>query len=170
LVLVSAGGLLAALGFRPYAPGGSAHGPSDKRGALAAAAATSSLVMVLIALTYAVAVVPRVNQARARGPREMAEAFRRAVPKGAVIWVAAPAYQPFWYYLEPDVRYVRSLGEVPAAGRFVLLPSSRNAGDLGRDPRGREALSLVTAVDGQRRSFSLFELSQSGNRAALFGP
>jgi 4-amino-4-deoxy-L-arabinose transferase-like glycosyltransferase len=158
-LLAGAGGLLAVLGFWLYAQGGAARGPlANKRGALVAAAATSSIVMVLITLTYAVAIVPRINQARTQGPRAMAEAFRRVVPKEAVIWMAEPSYQPFWYYLEPNVRYVHTLGEVPADGRFVLIPS-RNAGDLGRDPRGREALPLVTAMDGQRRSFSLFELS-----------
>jgi 4-amino-4-deoxy-L-arabinose transferase-like glycosyltransferase len=169
LLLAFAGCLLAAFGFWPYAQSGAARGLlSDKRRALVAAAATSSIVMVLITLTYAVAIVPRINRARKHGPREMAEAFRHVVPKEAVIWMAEPSYQPFWYYLEPSVRYVHTVTEVPSGGRFVLIPS-RNAGDLGRDPRWREALPLVTVMDGQRRSFSLFELNQSGAHAAAAG-
>ena len=83
--------------------------------------------------------------------------------------MADPSYQPFWYYLEPNVQYVHTAAEVPAGDRFVLIPS-RNAGDLGRDPRRHEALPVVTVTDGQRRSFSLFKVSQSGACAATAGP
>ena len=99
----------------------------------------------------------------------MAKAFRRALPPEAIVWVVDSSYQPFWYYLEPNVRYAPTLGKVPADGRFALIPS-RGVGDLRRDPRWGEAVPLVAAMDGQRRSFSLVERGQSGGRAASVGP
>jgi 4-amino-4-deoxy-L-arabinose transferase-like glycosyltransferase len=169
LLLAFGGGILATFGFWPYVQQAALRGSlAPKRCALLAAAATSSIVMVLITLSFAVAVVPRINQARTHGPREMAESFRRVLPSGALVWMAEPSYQPFWYYLEPNVRYVHAPDDVPADARFVLI-ASRNAGDLGRDPRWREAVPLVAAIDGKGRSFSLFELGQSGAPAASAG-
>ncbi len=136
--------------------------------ALVSSALVSAIVMVLITFAFAVAVVPRINRDRTRGPREMAASFRRVLPANALVWVEEPSYQPFWYYLEPSVRYFHAWSELPADACYVLV-ASPNTDALRRQAGPRELTPLTTATDGQGRSFSLFELGRTDAQTASNG-
>ena len=92
----------------------------------------SGVVTVLITGIYAVAVIPRITAAKIHGSRQVATEIRQALPANAVLWVQGSTYRPFWYYLEPHVRYFIELKKVPASARYFLLPDFRpNTGVAG---------------------------------------
>lgn len=120
-------------------------------------ASLSALVMGIITCAFALAVVPRINRDRKHGPREVAAPFRQVVPSGAPIWVDETTYRPFWYYLEPGVRYFHGPENLPNSARFVLTPA-HDVGRLTADPRWHKAATLVISPDGSNRPFSLLDL------------
>jgi hypothetical protein len=89
------------------------------------------------------------------------------MPPGAPLWVAQSSYRPFWFYWESDVRYHRSITEIPVNARCALV-TAETAGQIEADPRWRAArpAPLATVTDNENRHFSLFGLGGNGLDAA----
>ncbi|MBV9275072.1 MAG: glycosyltransferase family 39 protein [Verrucomicrobia bacterium] len=117
-------------------------------------ALTTAMVFVIAMMTYASAIVPRVNALTRDGPREVAAEIRRAVPSGIVLWVQEDQYRPFWYYLEPGARYFHSLSDIPDDARYFLLPQD-SAADFMRDQRwkGDQLKRLKEVSDNENKKF-----------------
>jgi 4-amino-4-deoxy-L-arabinose transferase-like glycosyltransferase len=117
-------------------------------------ALTTGIVFVLGMITYGSAIVPRVNALTQDGPREVAAEIRQFVSPGAILWVQEDQYRPFWYYLEPEVRYFHSLSEVPDNVRYFLLPEGL-ATVFMEDPRwkGDQLKRLKEVSDNEKKKF-----------------
>ena len=87
----------------------------------------------------------------------MAGAIRAALPPGAPLWVLEDSYRPFWYYLEPDVRYFSRLTDLPAQAHYILLPSTKTQVFL-QNPIWQNAPPklILQAVDNENKAFDLF--------------
>jgi 4-amino-4-deoxy-L-arabinose transferase-like glycosyltransferase len=129
---------------------------------LAEQAILSGAVTAIAMMTFATVVMPRIDSANKHRPREMAGAIRGALPTGAQLWVLEDSYRPFWYYLEPDVRYFHRVTDLPAQARYVLLPGARSAGLL-KDPIWTNAppVLIMQIVDNEKRAFDLFRRDQN---------
>ena len=79
-----------------------------------------------------------------------------AIIAGAILWVQENEYRPFWYYLEPDVRYFLSVSDIPSDARYFLLPEAA-APAFTADPRvaDRHLHSLAPVVDGEKQRFEI---------------
>ena len=95
----------------------------------------SGVVMVLITGIYAVAAIPRITAAKIRSSRQVAAEIRQVLPANTVLWIQESTYRPFWYYLEPRVRYFIELKRVPCIS--PLFPA---AGQKGRRGSGQPQL------------------------------
>jgi 4-amino-4-deoxy-L-arabinose transferase-like glycosyltransferase len=117
----------------------------------------SGAVTAIAMMTFATVVMPRIDAANKHRPREVAGAIRGALPTGAQLWVLEDSYRPFWYYLEPDVRYFHRVKDLPAQARYILLPGTRSAGLL-KDPIWINAppVLIMQIVDNENRAFHLF--------------
>lgn len=122
----------------------------------ARAALITGLVFAAGMITYGAAIVPRVNGMSTNGFREVAARIRGTIPAGAILWVQENEYKPFWYYLEPDVRYFLSVSDIPAAARYFLLPEAA-APEFAADPRlaDRHLHAVGEVVDGERQRFEV---------------
>jgi hypothetical protein len=122
----------------------------------ARAAMITGLVFAAGMITYGAAMVPRVDALTTNGFREVAARIRQELPTGAILWVQENEYRPFWYYLEPDVRYFLSISDLPADARYFLLPEAAAPG-FAADPRlaDRHLHSLAPVVDGERQRFEI---------------
>jgi len=101
--------------------------------------------------------MPRVDSANKHRSRAVADAIRATLPAGTQLWVLEDSYRPFWYYLEPDVRYFHRLSELPAQANYLLLPATRTPALL-QDPIWLNAPPklIMQAVDNENRVFDLF--------------
>ena len=120
------------------------------------AALITGLVFAAGMVTYGVAIVPRVDAMTTNGFREVAATIRGTIPNGAVLWVQENEYRPFWYYLEPDVRYFLSVSDIPADARYFLLPEAA-APAFAADSRlaQRSLRPLAEVVDGDKQRFEI---------------
>jgi 4-amino-4-deoxy-L-arabinose transferase-like glycosyltransferase len=118
----------------------------------------TGLVFAAGMITYGTAIVPRVDAVTTDGFREVATRIRKELPAGAILWVQENEYKPFWYYLEPDVRYFLSVSDIPADARYFLLPEAA-APAFAADPRlaERHVHALAQVVDGEKQRFSVME-------------
>jgi 4-amino-4-deoxy-L-arabinose transferase-like glycosyltransferase len=109
-------------------------------------------------ITYGTGIVPRVDAATKDGFREVAARIRQELPAGAIVWVKENEYKPFWYYLEPDVRYFLSVSDIPADARYFLLPEAA-APAFAADPRlvDRHLRAIAQVVDGEKQRFEVLE-------------
>jgi hypothetical protein len=125
-------------------------------GLAARAALITGLVFAAGMITYGAAIVPRVNSMTTNGFREVAARIRQQLPAGAILWVRENDYRPFWYYLEPDVRYFLSVSDVPADARFFLLPQNAVPA-FAADPRlaDRHLHEVGRVVDGEGQRFEV---------------
>jgi 4-amino-4-deoxy-L-arabinose transferase-like glycosyltransferase len=131
----------------------------------------TGLVFAAGMITYGTAIVPRVDAATTNGFREVAARIRHELPGGAILWVQENEYKPFWYYLEPDVRYFLSVSDIPADARYFLLPEAA-APAFAADPRLAERHLHVVAqvVDGEKQRFSVMERDgETGTQQAVSG-
>jgi 4-amino-4-deoxy-L-arabinose transferase-like glycosyltransferase len=119
-------------------------------------AVISGGIAAVAMITFATAIMPRIDSANKRRPREVAAAIRAALPAGAQLWVLEDSYRPFWYYLEPDVRYFHRPAELPTQAHYILLPAAQRA--LLQNPAWQTAplLLILQIVDNENRSFDLF--------------
>ena len=90
------------------------------------------------------------------GFREVAARIRKELPGGAILWVQENEYKPFWYYLEPDVRYFLSVTDIPADARYFLLPAAA-ATAFAADQRlaDRHLRAIAQVVDGEKQRFEV---------------
>ena len=116
----------------------------------------TGLVFAAGMITYGTAIVPRVDAVTTNGFREVAARIRHELPGGAILWVQENEYKPFWYYLEPDVRYFLSVSDIPADARYFLLPEAAAPG-FAADPRLAERHLGVVAqvVDGEKQRYEI---------------
>jgi hypothetical protein len=108
-------------------------------------------------MIFATLVMPRVDSANKHRSRAVAEAIRATLPAGTQLWVLEDNYRPFWYYLEPDVRYFHRLSELPAQANYLLLPATRTPALL-QDPIWLNAPPklIMQAVDNENRAYNLY--------------
>jgi len=132
----------------------------------ARAAMITGLVFAAGMITYGAAIVPRVDALTTDGFREVAAKIRQELSAGAILWVQENEYRPFWYYLEPDVRYFLSVSDIPADARYFLLPEAAAAA-FAADPRlaDRHLHSLAPVVDGEKQRFSVMERDGQGSKS-----
>jgi hypothetical protein len=125
-------------------------------------ALTTAVVTVLAMVVYSLAVIPRINSFNGNRAREVADSIRSAIPAQVELWVQESAYQPFWYYLEPEVRYFQSVSDIPSQARYFLLPASQ-AAIFSKDGAWHGAPPVVKKeiTDNQSRNFVLLEREPS---------
>jgi 4-amino-4-deoxy-L-arabinose transferase-like glycosyltransferase len=142
-----------ALANRPRSP----HVPPATSSRLVAQAILSGAIAAVAMMIFATLVMPRVDSANKHRSRAVAEAIRATLPAGTQLWVLEDSYRPFWYYLEPDVRYFHRLSELPAQANYLLLPATRTPALL-QDPIWLNAPPklIMQAVDNENRVFDLF--------------
>jgi 4-amino-4-deoxy-L-arabinose transferase-like glycosyltransferase len=126
----------------------------------ARAALVTGLVFAAGMITYGAAIVPRVDALTNNGFREVAARIRHTVPSGALLWVQENEYRPFWYYLEPEVRYFLSVSDIPAAARYFLLPEDAAAA-FAADHRLRD---VAHVVDGEKQRFVVLARDGQSNQ------
>jgi 4-amino-4-deoxy-L-arabinose transferase-like glycosyltransferase len=116
----------------------------------------TGLVFAAGMITYGTGIVPRVDALTTNGFREVAARIRQELPAGAILWVQENEYKPFWYYLEPNVRYFLSVSDIPADARYFLLPEAA-APAFAADPRlaDRYLHAIAQVVDGEKQRFEI---------------
>lgn len=113
---------------------------------------SSAAAAVICIFIYAIAIVPRIQQHRSS--REVAASFRSLVPEHTKIWVLETQYRPFWYYLEPDVRYFSTLSDLPLEARFFIFPLSELPNVINSEQLGRPSI-LTEIPDNENVRFVL---------------
>jgi 4-amino-4-deoxy-L-arabinose transferase-like glycosyltransferase len=122
----------------------------------ARAALVTALVFAAGMITYGAAIVPRVDALTTNGSREIAAEIRRALPANTVLWVQENEYRPFWYYLEPEVRYFLSSSDIPPTAHYFLLPEPAAAAFIADHHWTDHFLRQVAqVVDGEKQRFTL---------------
>jgi 4-amino-4-deoxy-L-arabinose transferase-like glycosyltransferase len=131
--------------------------PPTKSSRLAAQAMISGAITALAMMIFATLIMPRIDSANKHRSREVAYAIRAALPAGAQLWVLEDSYRPFWYYLEPEVRYFHLLSDLPPQAHYILLPAKQTK-TLLQNPIWQNALPMliVQVVDNENRAFDLF--------------
>lgn len=116
----------------------------------------TGLVFAAGMITYGTGIVPRVDALTTNGFREVAARIRQELPAGAILWVQENEYKPFWYYLEPNVRYFLSVSDIPADARYFLLPEAA-APAFAADRRlaDRHLHAIAQVVDGEKQRFEI---------------
>jgi 4-amino-4-deoxy-L-arabinose transferase-like glycosyltransferase len=135
---------------------GASPPPAQSR-CLAAQAILSASTTALGVMIFATLVMPRIDSANRHRSREVAGDIRSVMPAGAQLWVQEDSYRPFWYYLEPDVRYFHQAADLPAQATYFLLPASETK-MLLRDPVWQSAppTYIRQVIDNENRAFNLF--------------
>jgi 4-amino-4-deoxy-L-arabinose transferase-like glycosyltransferase len=130
-------------------------GDFTSSGAILRQALTTAAVFVIAMLIYSIAIVPRVNSL-SYGAREVAGSIRTKLPPDAVLWIQEDEFRPFWYYLEPKVRYFSRTDEISPDAHYVLLPKQRK---FMEDPGWGSTLfqTLSEIVDNEKKVFVLLE-------------
>jgi len=144
---------LFALANTPPLAGSTPAVASDR---LAGHAITSAAVTAMGMILFALVIMPRISSANTHRPREIAVAIRDSLPAAARLWVLEDQYRPFWYYLEPNVRYFHRLADLPPQAHYILVPTAQTKSFL-QNPGSTSVHStlLMQAVDSENRSFDL---------------
>jgi 4-amino-4-deoxy-L-arabinose transferase-like glycosyltransferase len=131
--------------------------PPVQSGRLAAQAIISGSTAALAVMIFATLIMPRIDSANRRGSREVAGAIRASLPAGAQLWVQEDSYRPFWYYLEPNVRYFHHPADLPTQAHYFLWPASETK-MLLQDPIWENAPPtwIRQVIDNEKRAFDLF--------------
>ncbi len=116
----------------------------------------SGTIAAIGVMIFTTVIMPKVDSGNKGRPREVARALRGAMPNGATVWVLEWSYRPFWYYLEPDVRYFDNLSALPPDARYILLPAGQTDKIL-RDPfwHGTPPKLVAQAKDSENKIFDL---------------
>ena len=159
LLWTSIEGLLAA-GIWLFGVANRAPPPSvmpAKSSRLTMQALISGAIAAIAMMIFATLIMPRIDSANKHRPREVAGAIRAALPAGAQLWVLEDSYRPFWYYLEPEVRYFHRLADLPSRAYYILLPATQSK-TLLEDPILRNAPPklILQIVDNEHKAFDLF--------------
>jgi hypothetical protein len=119
-------------------------------------AMTTAGITVLGMMLFASSIMPRINSANSRRPRELAVAIREALPAAAQLWVLEDQYRPLWYYLEPNIRYFHRLADLPPLARYILVPTAQTKSFLQNPGSiGVPSTVLLHAVDDENKPFDL---------------
>jgi len=125
-------------------------------------ALTTAVVAVLAMAVYSLAVIPQISSFKGDRARDVADSIRSAIPAHVELWVQEGIYQPFWYYLEPEVRYFQSVGDIASQARYFLVPASQ-AAIFAKDGAWHGVPPVVKKeiMDNQHRDFVLLERGPS---------
>jgi 4-amino-4-deoxy-L-arabinose transferase-like glycosyltransferase len=134
---------------------------------LAAQAIMSGAITALAVIIFATVIMPRIDSANRHRSREVAGAIRAGMPSGAQLWVMEESYRPFWYYLEPNVRYFHQWADLPAKADYFLLPAAETKALL-QNPVWRNAPPLLIRqiIDNENRAFDLFARKANGQNSS----
>jgi 4-amino-4-deoxy-L-arabinose transferase-like glycosyltransferase len=123
---------------------------------LAAQVILSGSITALAVMLFATLIMPRIESANRHRSREVASAIRSMMPANARLWVQEDSYRPFWYYLEPNVRYFHRPADLPAQSNYFLLPASETK-KLLQDPVWQNAppTRIKQVIDNENRTFDL---------------
>jgi hypothetical protein len=138
---------------------------------LAAQAILSGSITALGVMIFATLIMPRIDSANPHRSRDVAVDIRSMMPAGAQLWVQEDSYRPFWYYLEPDVRYFHQPADLPAQANYFLLPATETK-KLLQDPVWQNAPPtwLRQIIDNENRAFDLFRRNASSSARNLLSP
>ncbi|MBV8376803.1 MAG: glycosyltransferase family 39 protein, partial [Verrucomicrobia bacterium] len=122
----------------------------------AALAIGSGAVTALAMMIFAAVIMPRIDSANKHRSREVAGEIRAALPTGTHLWVLEDSYRPFWFYLEPGVRYFHGIADLPPQADYILLPA-RDAKAFIQSPIWQNAPPrlIKRVVDNENRRFDL---------------
>jgi 4-amino-4-deoxy-L-arabinose transferase-like glycosyltransferase len=122
------------------------------------AALVSAGVTALAMIEFTAVVRPRVDLANSHRARPIAGAILNDVPPREQIWVMEESYRPFWYYLEPRVRYFLRAAELPPEADYFLIPAARTNGFI-QDPKWNGASPAIVRrfVDNEQKAFDLLK-------------
>jgi 4-amino-4-deoxy-L-arabinose transferase-like glycosyltransferase len=139
--------------------------PPTRSRRLAAQAVLSGSITALGVMIFATLIMPRIDSANPHRSREVAGDIRSMMPAGTQLWVQEDSYRPFWYYLEPDVRYFYRPADLPAQANYFLLPASETKEFL-QDPVWQNAPPALVklVIDNENRAFDLFR--RNANRSS----
>jgi 4-amino-4-deoxy-L-arabinose transferase-like glycosyltransferase len=143
--------------------------PAQSRG-LAAQAILSGSLTALAMMFFATLIMPRIDSANRHRSREVAGTIRAGMPTDANLWVQEDSYRPFWYYLEPNVRYFHHPADLPAQAHYFLLPASETK-SFQQDPIWQNAPPtwIRQVIDNENRAFDVFmrsaNIQESGARS-----
>ena len=115
---VAAGIWFFALGNRSRSP----SVPPANSSHLAAQVMSSGAITAIAMMIFATLIMPRIDSANRHRSREVAGAIRAVLPVGAHPWVLEDSYRPFWYYLEPEVRYFHGVSDLPPQSVISCYP------------------------------------------------
>jgi len=114
----------------------------------------SAVACMLGMLVFSAVAVPYVKRHKTGQPSQIAAAIRSYLPSDQILWVQEDDFRPFWFYLEPKVRYFRDLQEVPPGEHFFLLPAGHGS-ELQR-ARPEQSPTLIAQVsDGDNRKYDI---------------
>jgi 4-amino-4-deoxy-L-arabinose transferase-like glycosyltransferase len=135
---------------------------------LTAQAILSGSITALGVMIFAALIMPRIDSANPRRSREVAGDIRSMMPAGVQLWVQEDNYRPFWYYLEPDVRYFHQPADLPAQANYFLLPATETK-KLLQDPVWQNAPPtwIRQVTDNENRTFDLFRRNASTQNSGL---
>ncbi|MBA3962405.1 MAG: glycosyltransferase family 39 protein [Chthoniobacterales bacterium] len=111
---------------------------------------TWTVVAVTIAmLIYSIVIIPRL---RAREKvRPIAAQLEAAIPPNESLYAIDPDYQPYLFYLQRPIVYLRTAADLPAAARYILIQPENEAALSNtesilriKDYRGRRVILLRT--------------------------
>jgi hypothetical protein len=136
--------------------------PVDK-GRLSVLALTSGAVTAIGMMLFATVVLPKVDSANKHRAREVAAEIQASVPAGELLWVLEDGYRPFWYYLEPNVRYFHRLADLPAGAHYILLSATQTHILLQNSTQTNSSPVLIKQMmDNENRVFNLFVCNKMG--------
>jgi 4-amino-4-deoxy-L-arabinose transferase-like glycosyltransferase len=113
-------------------------------------------IVALAMIEFTALVRPRMDLANNHRARPLAAAILKNIPPDKDIWVLEDSYRPFWYYLEPRVRYFVRPGTLPPEAEYILLPAVRTNGFI-RESKGTPPVILQRFVDHEQKNFDLLK-------------
>jgi 4-amino-4-deoxy-L-arabinose transferase-like glycosyltransferase len=124
---------------------------------------TTATVFVIAMLLYAAAIVPRINSL-SYGAKEVADNIRAKLPQDATLWIQENEYRPFWYYLEPRVRYFLGPADISPDAHYFVLPKQLNLRFIQDSRWGSMRFqALSETVDNEKKVFVLLERQTIAN-------
>jgi 4-amino-4-deoxy-L-arabinose transferase-like glycosyltransferase len=97
--------------------------------------AITSVVLAVVAamLIYSLAIIPFLN--RREKVRPIARQIDAAIPPNESLYAVDPDYQPFLFYLQRPIVYVREISDLPPGAHYVLVqPADEKAAQTRAQP------------------------------------
>jgi hypothetical protein len=95
--------------------------------------------------------------------KSVAEQINALVPEGETVYAIDPAYQPFLFYLRPQVKYLENLEQIPKSARYVMVRPNREAAleQSGRWSFGPPRV-LIRLTDYRKQTVTVYEVAGGG--------